>query len=443
MNLNNFIDTKDVDKEYGYNILVYPNITYQKDLEKDSYVVVLCNIIKELNKIRDDIYWTIISPRQIDSLDFDNTEQIILPLPSYPNAMRTHFDFKTIIREIDWKKKHYDIVYTHLPEHALQLKNLLYNNTNINPSFIGYTHWTEFPEITNYEMTMMDVNLLGILEMERCGINTQGQKNLIIKNAKTHFNDDVVNKLDEILKPQYLGWEIPKYDKQSSDKKIIVYNHRPHTYKNWPWVLKQMDKLWKQRQDFELWVPLADTNEREYMTNDKYDRVGYFSKLSSCYVGICAKQKYGGWAISATDGMSVGVPYMFSDDDYYHELAGDSGIYYKEDVFVDKLNNLLNTPDVRDEWSEKSLDRFEQGKWETAINQFDNMLNETISNLPTIGETDSYKRILDFIHKKKSVSKSDILDYLNWGVRISFTSYRNRLRNEKTIKFTKDRYEVR
>ena len=443
MNLNNFIDVKDNDKEYGYNILVYPNITYQKDLEKDSYVVVLGNIIRELNKIRDDIYWTIISPRQIDSLDFDNTEQIILPLPSYPNAMRTHFDFKTIIREIDWKKKHYDIVYTHLPEHTLQLKNLLYNNTNINPSFIGYTHWTEFPEITNYEMTMMDVNLLGILEMERCGINTQGQKNLIIKNAKTHFNDDVVNRLDKILKPQYLGWEIPKYDKQSSDKKIVVYNHRPHTYKNWPWVLKQMDKLWEQRQDFELWVPLADTTEREYMTNDKYDRVGYFSKLSSCYVGVCAKQKYGGWAISATDGMSVGVPYMFSDDDYYHELAGDAGIYYDEDAFVDKLDNLLDIPDVRDEWSVKSLQRFEHGKWETAINQFNNMLNETIDKLPTIGETDSYKRILDFIHKKKSVSKADILDYLNWGVRISFTSYRNRLRNEKTIKFTKDRYEVR
>ena len=30
-----------------------------------------------------------------------------------------------------------------------------------------------------------------------------------------------------------------------------------------------------------------------------------------------------------------------------------------------------------------------------------------------IGETDSYKRIVDFIHKKKSVSKKDILEYLN------------------------------
>ena len=59
MNLNNFLDVKDNDKEYGYNILVYPNITYQKDLEKDSYVVVFGNIIRELNKIRNDIHWTI------------------------------------------------------------------------------------------------------------------------------------------------------------------------------------------------------------------------------------------------------------------------------------------------------------------------------------------------------------------------------------------------
>jgi len=444
MNINNFIDVGDMDKEYGYNILVYPNITYQKDLEKDSYVVVLGNIIRELNKIRKDLHWTIISPRQIDSLDFDNTEQIILPLPSYPNAMRTHFDFKTIIREIDWKKKHYDIVYTHLPEHTLQLKNLLYNNTNINPSFIGYTHWTEFPEITNYEMTMMDVNFLGLLEMEKCGINTQGQKNLILKNAKKSLDKESLIRLQWILVPQYLGWEIPKYKKQTTDKKIIVFNHRPHKYKNFDWFLKQMDRLWNHRQDFEVWVPLIDSVSKPYMTNDKYDRFGYFSKLSSCYLGVSCEQRYGGWAISATDGMSVGVPYMFSDNDYYHELADSAGIYYDGgDEFFGKINNLLDNKNLRNDWSNKSLERFEQGKWETAINQFNSMLDETIDNLPTIGETDSYKRILDFIQKKKSVSKEDILDYLNWGVRISFTSYRNRLRQEPTIKFTKDRYEVR
>ena len=168
------------------------------------------------------------------------------------------------------------------------------------------------------------------------------------------------------------------------------------------------------------------------------------SKLSSCYLGISCKQRYGGWAISATDGMSVGVPYMFSDDGYYHELADSAGIYYKdEDEFYTKINNILDDDSDREYWSGKSLERFEQGKWETAIHQFNDMLNETIDKLPTLkNDTDSYKRIIKFIRKKKSASKSDILDYLNWGVRISFTGYRNRLRNEKTIKFTKNRYEV-
>ena len=136
MSIYKFSEDIDSDREYTYKVLVYPNITYMKDLEKDSYVVVLRNVIKELNKVRDDIHWTILSPREVRSLVFSNTTQLPIELPSYPNAMRTHFDFKTIMREIDWKDRDYDIVYTHLPEHALQLKNLLYNNTNLTPLFI-------------------------------------------------------------------------------------------------------------------------------------------------------------------------------------------------------------------------------------------------------------------------------------------------------------------
>ena len=93
MSINRF--TPD-DKEYKYKILVYPNITFQKDLEKDSYVVVLGNIIKELNKIRTDLHWTILSPELIPSLQFDNTDQLIVPQISYPNSMRMAFPFKEV-----------------------------------------------------------------------------------------------------------------------------------------------------------------------------------------------------------------------------------------------------------------------------------------------------------------------------------------------------------
>ena len=439
-----FTESAYIDKTYDYKILVYPNITFQKDLEKDSYVVVLGNIIKELNKVRDDLFFTIISPTHIQSLEFDNTEQILAPQISYPNSMRMAFPFKEVIKNIRWKENDYDIVYSHLPEHTGNLKSLLLNGTNITPGFIGYTHWTEFPEITNYFYDVgLDYNIVGLLQMEKCGVNTQGQKNLILKNAKKHFNDEVVKRLDEILEPQYLGWEIPNYKKQNTDKKIIVYNHRPHTYKNYPWFLKQMDKLWEQRKDFEVWVPLAESKEREYMTIDKYNRIGYFSKLSSCYLGVCAKQKYSGWAVSATDGMSVGVPYLFSDDDYYHELADDAGVYYQENDFLNTIEGMLDDSDLRNRWSEKSLERFEKCKWKKAIIPFNNMVNDTIKKLPMLKDnTDTYKKIVDFIHKENSVTKKDILEHMGWGVRVSFSSYRNKLRSEPTIRFTKNRYEI-
>ena len=78
MNIFDFTTDKDSDKEYPYKILVYPNITFKKDLEKDSYVVVLGNIIRELNKIRDDLFFTIISPSYINSLQFDNTVLVVI-----------------------------------------------------------------------------------------------------------------------------------------------------------------------------------------------------------------------------------------------------------------------------------------------------------------------------------------------------------------------------
>ena len=204
-----------------------------------------------------------------------------------------------------------------------------------------------------------------------------------------------------------------------------------------------MDKLWEQRQDFEVWVPLAESKEKEYITIDKYDRFGYFSKLSSCKVGVCCKQKYEGWAVSATDGMSVGVPYMFSDDGSYHELADEAGIYYKDsDDFLELMNKALDDKEFRNEYSKKSLQRFKDSKWNKQILKINDMFQNAIDDLRVIQKTDSYDKIVEFIRTKKSVTKNDILLHMGWGVRIGFNTYRNRLRNEKDIKLTKNRYEV-
>jgi hypothetical protein len=69
-------------------VLWWPNITFMKDLEKDSYIQVAKNQIKLLNEIRDDLWFYLILPCPVPSLQFDNVTQWYLPIPTYPPTMR-------------------------------------------------------------------------------------------------------------------------------------------------------------------------------------------------------------------------------------------------------------------------------------------------------------------------------------------------------------------
>ena len=92
MSLSRFIE-QDIDTTNKFSILVVPNITSQRELEKDSYVLVMENVIRELNKIRDDLFFHLPITEFSERLDFPNTKQYIITMPSFPNSMRIHYDF--------------------------------------------------------------------------------------------------------------------------------------------------------------------------------------------------------------------------------------------------------------------------------------------------------------------------------------------------------------
>jgi len=445
MNIFNFTEQKDNDKEYKYKVLVYPNITYMRDLEKDSYVVVLRNVIKELNKVRDDIHWTILSPTEVKSLIFPNTTQLPIELPSYPNAMRTHFNHKQLLKTINWKKNDYDIVYSHLPEHTLQLSNMFVNETNINPKFIGYCHWYEVPENTAYAKSMLMHNIAGTLEMEECGVNTKWLKDLIIEKSKLIYTKDVTDRLEKIIQPHYLGVD----DISTGHKhkpKTILFNHRDNEYTGYTWFVKQMDELWEKRQDFKVYTTLTDLDKPYAERVKLHSRDDYLNFVRSMHMGVGCFQKYSAWSISTTDGLSQGVPYVLPDKMCYPEMVGEKyPLLYKSNSassFKDMIETMLDKPQLRNIANAYLEPKLEGFRWsERVLKWFDGWKH--IEDLKPMSDTESYKRILDFIHNKKSVSKKDILEHLNWGVRISFSEYRNRLRLEDTIKFTKNRYEVR
>ena len=447
MNIFDFTTDKDSDKEYPYKILVYPNITYMRDLEKDSYVVVLRNVIKELNKVRNDIHWTIMSPGDIKSLTFENTTQIPINLPSYPNAMRCHFNYNEIKANIRWKHTDYDVVYSHLPEHTLNMTNLLENDTNISPKYVGYCHWYEVDENTNYGKRMLMDNYNGMLEMEECGVNSIWLKELVLEKAKDIFSKETISKLDKIIQPHYLGIDKINNVEVPTKKKTIIFNHRDNYYTGWTWFIEMMDTLYKQRQDFTVYTTLADL-DRPYAKRVKIsDRDEYLDFIRSMHVGVGTFQKYSAWSISTTDSLSMGVPYILPNKLCYPEMVGKEYplLYNGKDEFLQKINGALDDDGSVDKAKTYLKSKIQEFPWASRVPQWFGGWNFlSPDKFDMIGDkSQSYNKIVDFIHQKKSVTKKEILDYLGWGVRISFSPYRNKLRTEDTIRFTKNRYEVR
>lgn len=443
--MNNFWQTDD--REYNYRILVYPNITYQKALEKDSFVVVLHNVIRVMNQIRSDIHWTILTPYKTPSLQFDNTEQRILPMPSYPNTMRTHFNVFDLDKVIDWKSEDFDIVYSHLPEHTLQLKNYFHNRTNLRPKFIGYCHWYEVKENTNYDETMFLANVSGMLSMEECGVNSIWLKNLVLKRAAEYFNDDVIKKLDKIIQPHYLGIDSVDIPDTEPSAKRIMFNHRDNAYTGWSWFIDEMKSLYDKRNDFSVVTtlinPTKDTSV--FQTRERlHNRSVYLNFLSNVYIGVGCFQDYSAWSISTTDGLSRGVPYVLPRGLCYSEMVGSDYplLYDTKEEFIEIVQKLLDDPTYRSYIKNTYLRKIANNLlWESTVPRWFNNW-KVFDELDGGKKTDTFDIVKNYIISRGSATKKELInDVLGWGKTFSFQKYRNLLRDDNDIILTEYGYK--
>lgn len=438
------------DNEYPYRVLVYPNITYQKDLTRDSYIIVIQNALRHLTQVRPDVYWTLILPYHVPSLELPNVEQRILPMPSYPNTMRTHFDASAFLDLINWKEEDYDIVYSHLPEHTAQLANVMGNSTNLSPKFVGYCHWFEVPENTAYAKTMLWSNIAGLLEMDECGVNSKWLKSFILDKFSKMVSPDTLSALDKIIQPHYLG--IDESDirpNRGYEEKRVIFNHRDNDYTGWNWFTKAMDDLWEKRQDFLVYTTLTQIDRPWNKRVNCNTRSQYLDFLNEKpQFGVGCFEDYSAWSISTTDGMSQGVPYILPAGLCYPEMVSKDYpmLYQSKENFVQEFERCLDNPGRTSATSVIDLPQMVSDMvWGNRIDNWfggwDNVFD--MSRFELKSHSEGYGRILDFIEKRKNVSKKDIVKHMNWGVGIAWTPYRQRLRTESHIRFTKNRYEVR
>ena len=436
--INSILEDDYEHDQFDYQMLIYGNYTFQENLEADSFVQVIKPVIDYLDT-RFKINYTIITPSTIYSLrGRSNVEQIIYELPTYPNTMRTHFDVFKFLNIIDWKRNDFDIIYSHLPEHTNLIANAVFNNTNITPKIIGYSHWFEVPENAKYDKTMFRENISGILEMDQCGVNSDWLKRKVISEAENDYNRNTLRKLENIIQPHYLGVDrVTPRDKDSYRDKTVVFNHRSAGYTGWNWFVKQMDKLWEARQDFVIYTTLTEIDRPWNKAVDFKDKESYMEFMQTVKFGVGAFQEYSAWSLSTTDGLSVGVPYLLPNKLCYPEMVPhDYPYFYSGDVdFLLKFENMLDNPIEYD-----TTDIANNMLWGNRVDEwFDGWDN--VFDLRAVGQTETLEEIVNFIKKKRFATKEDIITHLNWGMRIKWSSYRNALRQHKDIRFSKKGYE--
>jgi len=424
-------------------VLVYPNITFQKDLEKDSYIQVIKNQIKLLNEIRDDLWFYMILPCPMPSLQFDNVTQWYIDFETYPQTMRSNFRVD-IIRKMLHNGLDFDLIMSHLPEHTHQLTNTFYNVTHHMPPVFGYCHWFDLKEVVAWPKDSFLQNITGLLEYDRCHLNTQHQKDMVLNQAKETFNDATIERLDSILTVQHLGVNVEDIVSEINEapEKIIVFNHRPDTYKHFKEFIAVCDELWELRQDFKVWIPLLDKPNRDYVITDKGDKQWYYKELQKCYMGFSPKQKYGGWSVAMTDGMMNGVPYIMYDDTYYHELNAKGDFFKNDHEALMLMNTYLDDPKYRNEQAEQALDCIRENLiYKDKIVEMNEYMNDLLSRQKVMGDSDKLKEIIEFI-KKGPVKKKEMMDFVGWGRGIKWTPYRRALMNHPNIYDVMDEYPM-
>ena len=434
MNLTSFL-ADDLKLRKTVRILVYPNITLLKDLRKDSYIQVITNMVIELNKIRDDLFFHMILPCYMECLDFPNVKQLYMKFPSYPPTMRSHFnvfEFKQLVGH----DNDFDLVFSHLPEHTSDIKNVISNITHHSPAYFGYCHWFDLHDVVAWSHPSFNKNILGILEMDRCYVNTESQKRMVIEQAKEIYNQDTIEKLDKILTPQHLGVRKNDIDKTiAPQENTIVFNHRPETYKNYKNFVEIVTELRKTRKDFKVWVPLLDQKPKEdWIITDKFDKKGYYEKLKRCCVGFSPKQKYGGWSVSTTDGLMNGCPFIMYDADYYRELNPTADFFTTKKEAINLLNKYLDDQTYRDKKSVESIEYVEENLlYEDEIDLMSCYIDDLTS---TLRQTNSEvtKKLSNLIESNNSMTKKELFGKnLGWGRGIKFGAYRRALLNHPNI----------
>ena len=430
-------------------ILLYPSLTNYENHEQDTFLKFLRKLISSMSLIRDDIYWYCAIPSKESGnrgaarlikkyLNFKNTKHIHLVTSPLPRDL-SNLNYSEL-KKIKWMDYAIDAVFVNYPQHASNLKKYFLNQTKFEPSFVGFNHFHDFPDILK-QKSVLRLSLVGILDMKVCYINSKAEKDHLLELAGRTFNVNIIRKLNNILKifPKPI-LPISENDTSSFDidpLRIIVFNHQPNLEKSFPLFCAAIEELWMKRKDFRVWVPFYEKRRTpfEWMITDipKETPDKYYYGLRRCCVGISPRQLNGDWVVSTATGLLSGLPYIVYDDPVYKKLSPEIDTYKNRRQLNKLISFYLDNTEYRNKKVKDSLKNVHNS---FMLNEITNSISKQVDSI-----FEGQKKIVSvtarklslLIKSESSISQRRLLNRLGWDNSRKFNGYRKYLLDDKQI----------
>lgn len=413
------------------NILLYEGAVETHRLDATSSMILFKNYIHYSNKHQHNnyhFYYPLNSRNQPEnpfpSLNLPNVYHYHHKMPG--TWYRWHFDTNAIKKQIKMYDTDFDLIFTNDIETVPHLQELFNRRWHFSIPIYAYWDWVEIPE-SGGNLDNFIIQLSSVLSTAKTGVNSEWQKQIILKYARHFFNDNTIKQLDQKIQPLYIGIETDEINSYLTPKTPhsstrLLWNHRISPQTGFHQCLKQLDEISKIHD-----ITLVITNpnnkpipSRPYIQEyPSLSRPDYFRLINSCDIALSFFKSYSAWSMSITDAIACHLPVLAPDKYCFPEMFPSSYPYLfsSPSDFKSKLISLITNPPS----NELIQSIHHHHDWNNRIQSWIDFLEPSNSTLNTAKS----QQILSMIKQNKTISKRQLLNDINFGGMIKWTPYRN------------------
>lgn len=438
------------------NPLVVDKIGKTFQFWKDSGFIYTKQLVKSLPK-EWRFYWCvpdkIKKPEELAWFTESNENVELIPYP-YSTSIhqnRYNFSLNTLSKYFSYGYD-IDVILNNQPEVSANLRAWAANQRRDIPIIFSFYHWIDCAESSPFGKSLSGYiyrQIDGAENSDYIMFHNEYAYNLFQRETDNIMKDkDFSNKV-RFFHPSSTKFTPVPFDLEvPEDKKIILFNHRLNETTRWREVVEIMDKIYKERQDFVLWVTDdSKLKEFEYLKSKPYIKVKslqdgeYGYVLSKAHFSICNHRGYSTWNMAVIDSIANRCLALIPNREVYQSMFKNSIRHFGRDfahdgnlkqMIISKLNCHVTTNretamliTLEDEDLFHFLDG-EDIKWlvEESINA-----EMSKKDCPA-----KYDEVLKYIKSNQHVRKKDwINEFWSFHVNSNFRTIRRKLLLEKDI----------